>query len=556
VKVFEPLHDESLYHEHNAINFYTWGDRDCCLPKGATCATLQGNLPNLQAGQVLIFQEVKGPQTGVPGDADPAHRHAIRLTEVTAAYDPLYPDPDILSPVVSPASPGRPVTKIKWDTADALPFPLCISAEVETSYYDNISVALGNNLLIDHGMSVVDQSASSLEPSIVGDSVITALASATGSCCEAVASVPIPARFEPVLRNGPLTFSAPFGTVELSQPAASAMQWSMRDVAPAILLIEEDTLEHWTPQRDLLQSPGNAKEFVVEVESDGIAHIRFGDDKLGERPEAGTKFLSNYRIGNGLAGNIGRESISCIITNNPDVTGGTVTVLSVTNPFAALGGVDPESMESVRQKAPAAFRTQERAVTAKDYEDMSKRCSDSIQRSACTFRWTGSWRTAFLTIDRFGGADVTGDFEDEIKQGMDRYRMAGQDVEVNGPEYVPLELEMVVYVKPNYYAGDVKAALLKIFSNGVLPNGRPGIFNPDNFSFGQPVYLSPLYAAAQSVTGVASVRITKLKRQNVASNEAIDTGSLSIGRLEIARLDNDPNYPDHGVFTPIMCGGK
>jgi hypothetical protein len=113
-----------------------------------------------------------------------------------------------------------------------------------------------------------------------------------------------------------------------------------------------------------------------------------------------------------------------VVTNNPDITGGTQTVLSVTNPFAAAGGIDPESMETVRQNAPAAFRTQERAVTAGDYEDMVLRSSDDIQRAACTFRWTGSWRTAFLTIDRLGGAAITADFEDDIRTRMDRFRMA------------------------------------------------------------------------------------------------------------------------------------
>ena len=254
--------------------------------------------------------------------------------------------------------------------------------------------------------------------------------------------------------------------------------------------------------------------------------------------------------------NVGRETITSIITNNPDITGGTQTILSVSNPLPASGGTEAETIEMVRQKAPSAFRTQERAVTAGDYEDMSKRCSTSIQRSACTFRWTGSWRTAFLTIDRFGGQEVDADFETQIKTGMDRFRMAGQDVEVNGPEYVSLELEMMICVKLDYFASDVKASLLKIFSNRILPDGRRGIFHPDNFTFGQTVYLSRLYAAAQSVTGVSSVHITKLKRQDSTDNSAVDTGKLLLSRLEIARLDNDPNFPDHGSFNLIMTGGK
>ena len=57
--------------------------------------------------------------------------------------------------------------------------------------------------------------------------------------------------------------------------------------------------------------------------------------------------------------------------------------------------------------------------------------------------------------------------------------------------------------------------LLEVFSNRVLPDGRRGVFHPDNFTFGQTVYLSPLYAAAQAVAGVDSVVITKFQRQGM-----------------------------------------
>ena len=81
-QVFEPMQDALLYPEHNQMNFYTWGDVDCCLPAGATEATLNGSYPNLQPGDVLIFQEVLGPQTGNAADADLRHRCAVRLTQV------------------------------------------------------------------------------------------------------------------------------------------------------------------------------------------------------------------------------------------------------------------------------------------------------------------------------------------------------------------------------------------------------------------------------------------------------------------------------------------
>src|SRR6266516_830656 len=88
--VFELMYDvDELYEAHNELHFYTWGARDCCLPKGATKATLLGDYPKLRAGDVLIFEEVFGPYTGVPEDAALAHRCAVRLTKVTSATDPL-----------------------------------------------------------------------------------------------------------------------------------------------------------------------------------------------------------------------------------------------------------------------------------------------------------------------------------------------------------------------------------------------------------------------------------------------------------------------------------
>ena len=40
--------------------------------------------------------------------------------------------------------------------------------------------------------------------------------------------------------------------------------------------------------------------------------------------------------------------------------------------------------------------------------------------------------------------------------------MAGHDLEVDGPRFVPLEIELLVCVKPDYFRSDVEAALLEV----------------------------------------------------------------------------------------------
>ena len=82
--VFETAHDAALDERLNRLSFYTWGDPGCCLPRGATRATLRGHLAGLlHVGDVLVFEEVVSPTTFVAEDADRAQRWAVRLTAVT-----------------------------------------------------------------------------------------------------------------------------------------------------------------------------------------------------------------------------------------------------------------------------------------------------------------------------------------------------------------------------------------------------------------------------------------------------------------------------------------
>ena len=539
-EVFEMMHDATLFQAHNEMTFYTWGDDECCLPEGATRATLRGQLTKLKPGDVLILAEVRGPHTGKKEDANLSHRHAVCLTSVTVTADKIggqFADPQHSNPV--------PITEIEWHTDDALPFPLCISARHGTASYSDVSVAWGNVVLADHGRTLTDESLGS-----VPKPTLQWVSTASADRCQEQTAEPIPPRFHPTLKEKPLTQVAPFDSAKPPRSADAAMRWKLREVLPAIYLNTSagSTGREWLPKRDLLNSGRNAKEFVVEVEADGTATLRFGDNQHGLRPPSATAFYATYRVGNGKAGNVGAESLVHVVSSDSAIT-------AVRNPMPAAGGVEAETIKQALQNAPSAFRTQERAVTTSDYAAKTELHSQ-VQRAAATFRWTGSWYTVFLTVDRLGGLDVDAAFETSVRDHIERYRMAGHDIEVDGPRFVPLEIEMHVCADPDYFRSDVKAALMEVFSSRTLPDGQQGVFHPDNFTFGQSVYLSTLYAAAQAVTGVASVQIKTLQRQDVPSDVALKKGELELGRLEIARLDNDPNYPKHGVFRVTVGGGK
>jgi hypothetical protein len=550
--VFEPLHDAALFTAHNAISFYTWGDQRCCLPRGATSATLAGSLPNLKAGDVLLFEEVLGPHTGLPGDADPARRHAVRLTSVLPTAPATLTDP----------LTGAAITEIAWGLEDALPFPLCISSVTDeahgSKYLPDVSIARGNMVLADHGRTIADEPLGSVPAPVLF------IAPDNGDSCSPPDPVAIPPRYHPTLSGAPLTQAATVLATVAGQsetvrqpfdPAASAsaaMDWSMTDVLPSIALTSLINAKSatWQSHASLLNSDPDATDFVVEVDDDGGASLRFGDDDHGLRPDTGTQFTATYRVGNGSAGNVGPESIVHVVASGAAIA----NVASLRNPMPAIGGTDPESADDVRRNAPEAFRRQERAVTPEDYAEVTERHA-GVQRAADTTRWTGSWYTQFITVDPVAGTDAA-KLKADLLPFVDRYRMAGQDLEFNDPHYVSLDVKLNVCVDPEYFRADVKAGLLDAFSNRVLPDGRRGLFHPDNFTFGQAVYLSELYAAAHAVPGVASAQIVTFQRQGTDDPGYLVKGELPLDRLEIARLDNSLNYPEHGVLRLELNGGK
>jgi len=559
------IHDLTLHKAHNEITFYTWGAKDCCLAKGSTCATLDGAFPNLKVGDVLLLIEKRGPRTGIEADADPTHRHAVRLTKVNhQSTDPFR------SSLESPPSAGNTVTEIEWDRADALPFALCISARVGTDSFSDVGVAYGNVALVDHGMTFTDvpevlpAKFDSLATSLAPDTVpplnpaLQRTTPSTVSRCDDPEVQQTLSRYRPRLVRGPVTQAAPYSAALPAKFAISIASPSIgkpneTPVAAVTLLDPHRPKEEWEATRDLVSNNESDQNFVVEVEADGSSYLRFGDGVSGERPKEGTKFLATYRVGNGGEGNVGADTITHLVTSDLGITD--KQILRITNPIPARGGLDPETIEEVRRNAPGAFRIQQRAVTPADYEaittrkDVVERCNLDVQRAAATLRWTGSWHTMFVSADRFGGATVDENFETKLRGCLERYRMAGQDLEVEGPVYVSLEIELAVCVKPNYFFEDVQNALLEVFSNRVLPNGTLGIFHPDNFTFGQPVYTSAVIAAAQSVAGVDSCMLRKFQRQRIDSDLALKSGKLELARLEIARMDNDPNFPERGSFT-------
>lgn len=606
-ETFETMDDLVGYASHEAVDLWTWGDGDCCLPAGATSATLVGHHPALKGGDVLVLAEVAGPRTGKPEDADPARRAAVRLTHVVSSSDPsggLFDTP--------PTTTAVDVTEVTWDDADALGFPLCISVPEHPGLV--VSRTFGNVVLADHGRTVAGEDLGTVPAAVLE------LAGGAGSHCDRTTATPVPVRHRPTLAEGPLShvgvpatrvvarsatppgvatnlaalafgpaLQAWLGSLGFAFTAGPATvrggddTWSVSDGATVVRLTEDagtttvagrpasavaslvpepttttpavevagtttGGTTTWRPRPDLLASGADAREFVVEVEHDGQATLRFGDGVHGRRPDEATSFVATYRVGNGRAGNVGADALGHVVTTSTAVTG-------VRNHLSARGGRAPETAGAIRRDAPEEFLVQQRAVTEQDWIDRTG-LHPRVQRAATTFRWTGSWHTVFVTADRLGGEAVDNPFEADVRAHLEPFRLAGYDLEVDGPRFVALDVGLHVCAEPDHFRSDVRTAVLDVLSSGRRADGALGLFHPDRFSFGEAVHLSSIVGAVQAVQGVQSVTVTRFGRLRETGVSAIDDGVVELGRLEIARLDADPNFPERGRLEVAMGGGK
>lgn len=608
--VYETVDAVVLRQDLGELDLYGWGAVGATLPAGATSATLRGAHPGLLPGDVLVLAETASPETGLAVDADPARRWAVRLTAVRASSDPsghLFDSP--------PSSAPLDVTEIDWAVADALPTALCLDDAVSGQ---RLAQAWGNIVLADHGEWVRDEVLGSPAPSTMIVHRADCGCGCGGATTTAPVATAI--RWRPAIARAPLTRQLvlpaavlfhvddaallaklvsltwddawrgaiagqgiamdPIATVirgsegawsisdgvtilrlrqtgatqlDVTHPGATAADVARTDpraTSPQIQLTSIGPAGPltWVPQYDLLGSGSEACDFVVETEHDGSVTLRFAGAGSARHADADAVFSADYRVGNGIAGELGVDSLAHLVSSDTGIIG-------VTNPLPSSGAADPESRDEIVRDAPEAYTVQQRAVTDQDYADLAG-AGNAVQRAASTRRWTGSWHTVYVTADRLGGLPVDAAFETVVRDSLEPYRMAGLDLEIDGAVTVPLEIELTVCAAADQLRGTVKAAVLRVLGDAMLPTGGRGLFHPDNFTFGQPVYLSSVIAAAAAVPGVVSVEVPVFQRLKQPVTSGLESGRVDLRRLEIARLDNDPNFPERGLLTVTVGGGR
>ena len=116
---------------------------------------------------------------------------------------------------------------------------------------------------------------------------------------------------------------------------------------------------------DVVRITTDSKIYIIRETPNGYFELIFGEGNvLGQSPAAGNKIEVTYLASNGEDAN----TISSFTADDDITIGGTDYSVTVTTVSAAAGGDDKESIASIKRNAPLVFASQQRLVTAEDYE--------------------------------------------------------------------------------------------------------------------------------------------------------------------------------------------
>lgn len=131
-----------------------------------------------------------------------------------------------------------------------------------------------------------------------------------------------------------------------------------------------------------IDATNSDKVFITQLAADDSMTVVFGNNVYGKVPTTNAVVTITYRRSRGSAGNVDAGSITEFesLTNiyGPPYDGITI----VPNSNRALGGVDSESIVSLQANIPSSFRSQDRAVSIQDYEDLVLRVPGVVKAKA------------------------------------------------------------------------------------------------------------------------------------------------------------------------------
>jgi hypothetical protein len=206
--------------------------------------------------------------------------------------------------------------------------------------------------------------------------------------------------------------------------------------------------------------------FINEIEDERYELI-FGDGVFGKKLQEPNYIEVSYPICNGEEANGVSSFIFSgrILDNNGRVITNGFSILTTNQ--NSFGGASIESVDSIKKYAPRIYASQNRAVTANDYESLIPRIyaeTESVSVFGGEELTPPQYGKVFISVKPENGEYLSTTIKDNIKRELKKYSVAGIVPEIIDLKYLYIEANISAYYNSNKVSGPDYVRTL-IFSN-------------------------------------------------------------------------------------------
>ena len=208
--------------------------------------------------------------------------------------------------------------------------------------------------------------------------------------------------------------------------------------------------ELWTRVDSFLDYDETSRVYMTSVDEFDVCTIEFGNGLKGKIPTSYPNgIIANYRVGGGSVGNVNAGIIT-------ELDSSIAYVESTFNLEATTLGHDKESLDSIKENAPASFRSRDRLVTLEDYEDLLRMNFYDLLRVKA-LRDADDKKLAHIYYMLREGYSMNSDLVSRITEFISARQMIGTSFDLNLYVEQPVNIEAVLYVDSNYDKDSVQA---------------------------------------------------------------------------------------------------
>ena len=201
--------------------------------------------------------------------------------------------------------------------------------------------------------------------------------------------------------------------------------------------------ELWKRVDTFIDYDETSRVYTASVDEFDVCTIEFGNGLRGKIPSVYPNgIVANYRIGGGEVGNVSANIIT-------ELDSTVAYVESTFNLEATMLGHEKESLESIKENAPASYRTRDRIVALDDYSDLLRiNFYDFLQLK--TLRDAEDKKLAHIFYMMRQGYSMTADLVSKIAEFIAERSMVGTTYDLNPFVEQPVNLDCVMYVDQDY----------------------------------------------------------------------------------------------------------